>query len=290
LPYESENSGDLVILIATGGARELHSLDRTIPVSLSDVVAKAMQVDPNDRHATARDMQAALLEAAREIDLHEIETTGAFGAARSSRPPPPSAGQRARAAAITHDTPAAIVAPTLAPVGRRRVLVVASSVGLLVAVGVGVASAWPRLRPDPPPATAALPGTAEPADDPHTEPTTVEVRLLGMPREGELRVDGAISRLPIVLPRDGEPHVIEVSHPLMTPWSVTHVADGPGEYHVRIAPTPVAEAAGEGAIELEEPPRRRGRGTMRRGSMDMDAPADMPAEEAAPSTFRELDY
>jgi hypothetical protein len=288
LPYESEASGDLIILIVTGGAPELDTLGLAIPRPLAEVVARAMQVDPRDRYQTAREMQEALLEAARSIDLHEIETTGSFGVIRSSMPPSMTAGQRARAAAVTRDTPA----PTLTPVRRGKTWAIAAGVGLVVALAVGAVTAWPKLRAGSSPAAAAsAPATIETLVEPPAA-ETVEVRLLAMPRDAELRVDGAISRLPIILPRDGQPHVIEVTHPVMQPWQVTHVADGPGEYRVDIVPTPVPEPLAELAEESEDPPRERKRG--RRARMGMSTQGTSPegeeAEGPAPSTFRELDY
>jgi serine/threonine-protein kinase len=67
LPYASENVGDLIIQIVRGGARKLHEFVPEVPVTISDVIARAMSRNPSDRFSDATAMQETLLAAAAEV-------------------------------------------------------------------------------------------------------------------------------------------------------------------------------------------------------------------------------
>jgi eukaryotic-like serine/threonine-protein kinase len=64
LPYTSENVGDLIIRIVRGGAPKLHEIAPTVPVTISEVVARAMAREVSDRFSDAAAMQETLLDAA----------------------------------------------------------------------------------------------------------------------------------------------------------------------------------------------------------------------------------
>jgi serine/threonine protein kinase len=66
LPYTSENVGDLIIRIVRGGAPKLHEIAPAVPVTISEVVARAMSRNVSDRFSDAAAMQETLLEAAAQ--------------------------------------------------------------------------------------------------------------------------------------------------------------------------------------------------------------------------------
>jgi hypothetical protein len=59
--------GDLIIQIVRGGARKLHEFVPEVPVTISDVIARAMSRNPSDRFSDATAMQETLLAAAAEV-------------------------------------------------------------------------------------------------------------------------------------------------------------------------------------------------------------------------------
>lgn len=67
MPFFSENPGDLMLMIMTQEAVPLAERLPDLGVELSNVVAKAMSKRAEDRYATAREMQEALLAAAQKL-------------------------------------------------------------------------------------------------------------------------------------------------------------------------------------------------------------------------------
>ncbi|HEY6878298.1 MAG TPA: protein kinase [Polyangiales bacterium] len=67
MPFFSENPGDVMVMIVTKAERPLHDRVPELPLSLSSVVAKAMQKRPEDRFGDAREMQRALKEASEDL-------------------------------------------------------------------------------------------------------------------------------------------------------------------------------------------------------------------------------
>ncbi|MBK8170156.1 MAG: protein kinase [Sandaracinaceae bacterium] len=67
LPYDSENVGDLIMMVTTGGAPPLSTYRPDLGQMMSDVIAKAMSQKPEDRFQTAREMRLALYEAAVQL-------------------------------------------------------------------------------------------------------------------------------------------------------------------------------------------------------------------------------
>lgn len=63
LPFDSETIGDLMVMIATEPAIEVHRLRTDLPKELSDVVAKAMTKDRSRRFQSANTMRMALRRA-----------------------------------------------------------------------------------------------------------------------------------------------------------------------------------------------------------------------------------
>ncbi|MCG8557776.1 MAG: protein kinase [Proteobacteria bacterium] len=64
LPFDSENIGDLILMIVTGHAEPIGAMRPEIGSALCHVVTRAMQRRPEDRFQTAIQMQQALLDAA----------------------------------------------------------------------------------------------------------------------------------------------------------------------------------------------------------------------------------
>lgn len=97
LPYESEAVGDLIILIAAGGAKEVRELRPEVGEAISGVVARAMSSRREDRHQSAREMRDALLAAAEEclgVDVRKslpaVAPVRRVSPARARRYEPPS--------------------------------------------------------------------------------------------------------------------------------------------------------------------------------------------------------
>lgn len=67
LPYDSENVGDLIMMVTSGGAPPLSTHRPDLGQMMSDVIAKAMSQKPDDRFQTAREMRLALYEAAVQL-------------------------------------------------------------------------------------------------------------------------------------------------------------------------------------------------------------------------------
>ena len=59
-PYRSEDRGELVRSIVQGGAPSARETSSSVPIALSDAIARAMAVDPVDRFLDAREMRDAL--------------------------------------------------------------------------------------------------------------------------------------------------------------------------------------------------------------------------------------
>ncbi|MBZ0120813.1 MAG: serine/threonine protein kinase, partial [Sandaracinaceae bacterium] len=63
LPYEQEALGDLIIAIASGGAPPVAEVRPEVGEAISAVVSRAMELRPEDRFQSAREMRDALLRA-----------------------------------------------------------------------------------------------------------------------------------------------------------------------------------------------------------------------------------
>ncbi|HEY0711049.1 MAG TPA: serine/threonine-protein kinase, partial [Polyangia bacterium] len=95
LPFEHEDMHMLLLLVAAGGARPLSTHRPDLPAALSDVIARAMDPDPEARFASAAEFATALREVALEIPSDALcrQRRDAFTpVARklASKPPPQS--------------------------------------------------------------------------------------------------------------------------------------------------------------------------------------------------------
>jgi serine/threonine protein kinase len=294
MPFESENVGDLMIMIAAGNAPESSQVAPWVPESLSKVIARAMSRQRDQRYQTTREMLEALIEVGYSLDLSkDVEITGPFKVLRSTIPPPPRNPDEIHIVAETvsryHEEARrreSSSPPTAKPIHHHSPTALILTGAVAVLLGLGVAGALMfATSGDDAPAEAPPTTSASPQVIPAT---TDEVALESLPDGATIRVDDAVTSEPIVLVRDGEPHLIEVTHPEHEPWRVTHVASGPGEYEVEMVALFAEEPAVVEVIEAEVPaeaqrPRRRGRMRM---AMNMD---DAEGAEG-PRTFRMLDY
>ena len=284
LPYSSENVGDLVIMIAAGGAPPAEQVAPGIPRALSLVIEKAMARAREDRFQTAREMQVALVEAGREQGVSLRPPTVSF----------PVQGGEAQihevaarlSAEHRRDSGAGMNAPTgdtgfgAPPLTRRPWFRAAAVIALLATVSIG--------------AVAATSGGDELAT---VEPVVsappsafVEVRLANVPPGATVRLDQEVVGQPVVIDRDNARHLIEVTDESMEPWRVTHVASSDGDYLVAVIQPPatfVAEVEPDVEVAPEPRGRRGRRGKRGRMSSRMRMRSGMMRR---PRTFRDLDY
>jgi serine/threonine protein kinase len=187
-PYDEEVEYKLMNLVAEGQVAPPSSVARGYPRDLEAIVMKALEPAPDDRYATAEELQ---------VDLERFAAQGRLGPStvslrrymraifdeRRPRPPTEPQGERPRTVVLEADAPdddslsmppvsGAILEPppALAPArpGVRRRLVAALA-GLLLAGGVAVTISALRRGPPPPapepppaPAAAAPPPAAPP--------------------------------------------------------------------------------------------------------------------------------
>jgi serine/threonine-protein kinase len=67
LPYDSEHTGEVLLQVVAGGAPSVHQVVPAVSEALSDVVARAMAIAREQRHASAMEMRSALLAAAQPL-------------------------------------------------------------------------------------------------------------------------------------------------------------------------------------------------------------------------------
>lgn len=90
LPFEAERLGDIIRKITTETPPTVHQLRPDLPEALSDVVAKAMSRDREERYPDARQMRYALIDAA---EVYGFRHTNSALISVSELPPPPTADE-----------------------------------------------------------------------------------------------------------------------------------------------------------------------------------------------------
>ena len=88
LPYESENIGDLIVMITTQPPTPVIKYKADLSPELVAIVERALQKDRNLRFQTAREMRWALIEAFRGEQFGDVDS----GVTGISELPPPPAG------------------------------------------------------------------------------------------------------------------------------------------------------------------------------------------------------
>jgi serine/threonine-protein kinase len=89
LPADSDHIGDLIILIAAGGAPMVSEVRAELGEALSEVVRKALSVDRDARYPDARAMRAALLEAKERTPDEALALPARSRRRKSGLPAPP---------------------------------------------------------------------------------------------------------------------------------------------------------------------------------------------------------
>jgi serine/threonine-protein kinase len=317
-PYDSENPGDLLMMIVAGDALPVVARRPDVGQPLSDVVGRAMAREREHRFETAREMRNALLEGAAQLAGPSLVPEGI----RSDQPPMPSSPPQVplgsippapavpslslppptrssssslstgeRSGPFTHSGVVGKPNSSLPTLnveivdeaqsgGRRKVLTGFAVLALVGVTGFAVALGWQSSE------TASSP-TVRPPSPPVQAPapasTVISVLLSGVPEQAEVFVDGVRTAGPrLELPRNGDhAYAIEVRAPGSDPWRVFHHGVDDGGYDVRLAATAQArEAETETPAERERRRERRRRRALREGMGTMDPP----------TTLRDLDY
>ena len=263
LPFDSENPGDLIVMVTTQVATPLGTLRPELGQAISDVIERAMARARDARWRSALEMRHALLEAAERTAL--IAPTWGVATARS------------RAHELETLGEASVDLPTELPRSRGGLALwlTAGIAAIGAAVGIGLSSqngGASETRASEGPAAVAAPAAPEAED-------TVRVRLHGVPPTGGVRVDGVpVSGSEVVLPRDGRMRSIEVTESGRSVWRVAHAAIAHGEYDVTAESEAEAPAA---TAERAAPARaaKRPRGARRAARRA----APMAEMEAAPT-------
>lgn len=266
LPFWSENVGDLIVQITTGSAPTLAALRPDLGQPLSDVLERAMLRDPQQRFADARQFRQALADAAdktAEVSNTWARATATRFAVGSSRQwaagdslGPGSGSQIASASHrfASAKTPATMV-PSPPVNGYKRAV---SALSLAVA-GLALFIFWPGASTPDLSEAAATTSTIE------RELEQVRVRLDGVPTGARVLLDGTpVQAMPIVIPKSGSVHDIEVIGAGLQPWRVKHRANESGAYRVITAAnapeeSPSEEAERGGVSQSESAPSERTR-------------------------------
>jgi serine/threonine-protein kinase len=228
LPFESENTGDLIVAIVKSTPPSLDELRPDLPRSVAEVVRKAMALKPEQRFGSAGEMREALLTALdlgptpSDMPLFGKNERVARAAARAAAP------TSARARGVWRY---AWLGAVMAIAG----LVLWLSRGPSMTTDPGGSlrrqAAASAPRPAPPSAARAPVAPAAPT------PSMISVELRGVPDDGRVTIDGQVSlQTPLQLPRDGSDRLIRVSAKGKTEWQVVHRASADGVYDVVLSP------------------------------------------------------
>jgi len=275
-PYESEHTGDLIIMVVNGGAPPVIKLRPDVSPALSAAIAKAMSRKREDRYPDVRTMRHAL-EAATTADpniadrrsrsvippsMREDESLE-YELPTSQPPGPGGTGEidTLQFREVVSDTPTLQDPPSLprnpsptqngieswseverthANPWKQRVAVGAAAV-LVVTIGIWALAPQEEIKSRP---MAAGPNTTPTpiAIEPHV------IELEGLPAGSTILLDGKAAVGPHVQLPPGEEtkHTIQVLAPGMLPWFVVHGTGSQHRYDVAMtqaaAPPPVEAA------------------------------------------------
>jgi serine/threonine-protein kinase len=159
-PFDSENLGDILIMVASSNPKPPELVRPDLPTAIAEVIERAMQHERNARYQSAREMRNAL-------DAAGAALTGSLTVRRTYPSPAPSpptldapmAGQRS--------------AEYVLPTGRRR-LAATITVGALLVASAAAAFVVLRDRSEPAPPGEGDRTTAAAAPAEREEPTAGE--------------------------------------------------------------------------------------------------------------------
>lgn len=247
LPFHADNQADLIVAVLNNTPLPLHTFRPDLGTALSNLVAKAIDRNPDKRFQTAEEMRAAIMAVrAAEPSIDELSLPKRFLAPSSappsaveSRPPHLSATQtlsyeappRARDV-ITEKFRVAVRSKTnLAVTGGLAMVVMALSFTLSGAESNAGARSPERARGvvEPQPTFRAI----EPEITPLAE---VKVELFGLPDGAVVQSDGQqISGDKLRYLRDSGTHEIVVDAPGKQTFRVLHDATHDGRYAISMA-------------------------------------------------------
>jgi len=249
-PFDSENPGDLLIEIVKGDARPVEWLRPELGSALSDVVAKAMSREPEDRYANALEMRDALMDAAARTSM-----PAAAGDVATVSMRPATSRDRGAGSIPARTTPTAPLIvldeeETVRPPSRRVGPAMQFGLSLLVAGAVGAVIAelasemGESESPPSTPMAAPVPSSMLPAAP---GATTIHISLRGVSERAEVLIDGARTVGPeIDLPRDAERlYTIEVRPERGAPWRVYHRGGDGAVYDIDLASRPARSVRNE---------------------------------------------
>jgi serine/threonine-protein kinase len=256
-PYSSENRGDLIIMIAAGGAPPARMKNAAVRRGLSDVIERAMATDRERRFRDAAEMQIAL-------EMAEANPDAPIASVSPLEAPQREAASTTRRDTARIDHPTLIADPPAFSIDTRmRIGAPIAIAALLVFAGSAVGSTiWisheltsgpeTEVRPTPsgPPTRARAP---ERTPDPEPAPDT---------------------------------EMLEPEEPPGPPQPP--IVDPPGETAVEA--TEDADAVTPD-VPVEAAPGMRNDARMRTAMQATEAPPPLTTEEGdPPRTLRELDY
>jgi serine/threonine protein kinase len=314
LPFNNEHVGDLIIQIVTSQVPTVHDLVPSVPIAISDVVAKAMSREREARFADAAEMQLALHTAVamtvpnmERITLSELPpalndaVSGTLPRISLERlrslefPLEVSGGDALEAvrasASVAENAPDddRAVAPALVRKPRWIKPAIGVAVAAVCVVALSMQSEAPR---DDGVRVTPLAGEREPIAAvfvPKSKTTTVELRAV--PESALVEVDGVKVPGPLVeLPRDERSHAIRVTATGMAPWQVTHVASADGAYDVVLIPVePASAPEPKAAAGARSPaPQQTATGSRRKHSQPRRSSSE--SSQKPPSALKQLDF
>jgi serine/threonine protein kinase len=241
LPFQADNSADLIVAVLNAQPLPLFTLRPELGRPLSDLIARAIQREPDQRFQNADEMRTAitaLLEAQPELAGHALPKRFlAPTPPGDSAPPDPSLEHSDTAEIDRGDTMVMTV-----PKSRRFLLLaagLAAVVGLTITLGgrgegkgargesTAIANASASAAPPPSAMQLELPPSAR----------EVVVELFGVPADARVQVDGVqIEGSTMRFARDSGQHAIVVEAPGREPFRVQHDASNDGRYAVGLLP------------------------------------------------------
>jgi len=197
LPFESENVGDLIVMVTTQPPTPVHEHRPDIPDDLAAVIEKAMRKDREERFHDAREMRHALMAASQDLGLGFADPDSGLSFVSEL---PPAEGTGARHQALPEESPAQgppPPAPTRTPSMADLSAQSKGSTGAAPRAPARPPPPPPQDRPKPPPApplAAPTPPSEPAATEPATEPEDVAALGTPTPAQGA----GPTSRWPLI--------------------------------------------------------------------------------------------
>ena len=250
LPFQADNSADLIVAVLNAAPLPLITLRPDVGKDLSDLLARAIHRDPDQRFQSAEEMRSAL----SAVLTQQPELGGLFLPKRFLAPTSyggehegesdntvelvPTQERDARTLAFD---PGQYKLPTRF---RPRWLVMGGGLAAALALTFMLSgpstsagarsSAVPLAAPAPPSASTTVSEAPSPVSP--AEPSEVLVELFGLPADARVRADGnEVSGSTLRFERGSGVHAIAVEAPGKEPFLVQHDASRDGRYAILLA-------------------------------------------------------